>query len=157
MLNTLERIELTLRTYTGGYLRYEGDNYAGGNPWVIANLWMAEYCLEAGNKNDRILERESRKVDNVRLNIVMFNLAYPKAIEDVVNTPNDIMEQHYDTSLILEIYDDEEKKLYTFYDLLYSTNKSLDNATIEYNKLHEIIFSSDNAKDLLNSIVELTK
>lgn len=50
MLNTLEKIELTLRTYTGGYLRYEGDNYAGGNPWVIANLWMAEYCLEAGNK-----------------------------------------------------------------------------------------------------------
>ena len=87
----------------------------------------------------------------------MFNLAYPKAIEDAVNTPNDIMEQHYDTSLILEIYDDKEKKLYTFYDLLYSTNKSLDNATIEYNKLHEIIFSSDNAKDLLNSIVELTK
>ena len=54
------------------------------------------------NKNDRILERESRTVDNVRLNIVMFNLAYPKAIEDVVNTPNDIMEQHYDTSLILK-------------------------------------------------------
>ena len=76
------------------------------------------------NKNDRILERESRTVDNVRLNIVMFNLAYPKAIEDVVNTPNDIMEQHYDTSLILEIYDDKEKKLYTFYYLLYSTNKS---------------------------------
>ena len=69
------------------------------------------------NKNDRILERESRTVDNVRLNIVMFNLAYPKAIEDVVNTPNDIMEQHYDTSLILEIYDDKEKKFYTFYDL----------------------------------------
>lgn len=109
------------------------------------------------NKNDRILERESRKVDNVRLNIVMFNLAYPKAIEDAVNTPNDIMEQHYDTSLILEIYDGEEKKLYTFYDLLYSTNKSLYNATIEYNKLHEMIFSSDNAEDLLNSIVELIK
>ena len=109
------------------------------------------------NKNDRILKRESRTVDNVRLNIVMFNLAYPKAIEDAVNTPNDIMEQHYDTSLILEIYDDEEKKLYTFYDLLYSTNKSLYNATIEYNKLHEMIFSSDNAEDLLNSIVELTK
>ena len=50
-----------------------------------------------------------------------------------------------------------EKKLYTFYDLLYSTNKSLDSATLEYDKLHEIIFSSDNAEDLLNSIVELTK
>ena len=50
VLNTIERIELTLRTYTGGYLRYEGDNYAGGNPWVIANLWMADYYLSAGNK-----------------------------------------------------------------------------------------------------------
>lgn len=109
------------------------------------------------NKNDRILERKSRIVDNIRLNIVMFNLAYPKAIEDAVNTPNDIMEQHYDTSLILEIYDDKEKKLYTFYDLLYSTNKSLDNAALEYNKLYEIIFSFDKAEELLNSIVELTK
>lgn len=50
ILNTIERIELTLRTYTGGYLRYEGDNYVGGNPWVIANLWMAKYYLSAGNK-----------------------------------------------------------------------------------------------------------
>lgn len=50
ILNTIERIELTLRTYTGGYLRYEGDSYAGGNPWVIANLWMADYYLSAGNK-----------------------------------------------------------------------------------------------------------
>ena len=51
ILNTIEKIELTLRTYTGGYLRYEGDNYVGGNPWVIANLWMAKYYLEAGNNN----------------------------------------------------------------------------------------------------------
>lgn len=50
VLNTIERIELTLRTYTGGYLRYEGDSYAGGNPWVIANLWMAGYYIEVGNK-----------------------------------------------------------------------------------------------------------
>lgn len=50
ILNTIEKIDLSIRTYTGGYLRYEGDNYAGGNPWVIANLWMAEYYLEAGNK-----------------------------------------------------------------------------------------------------------
>ena len=49
--NTVERINMTLRTYTGGYLRYEGDNYIGGNPWVIANLWLAEYYLKAGIKN----------------------------------------------------------------------------------------------------------
>ena len=50
ILNTVERINMTLRTYTGGYLRYEGDNYIGGNPWVIANLWLAEYYLSAGSK-----------------------------------------------------------------------------------------------------------
>ncbi len=49
--NTVERINMTLRTYTGGYLRYEGDNYMGGNPWVISNLWLAEYYLAAGMKN----------------------------------------------------------------------------------------------------------
>ena len=47
--NTVERMNLTIRTYTGGYLRYEGDNYAGGNPWVIANLWMAEYYIKDKN------------------------------------------------------------------------------------------------------------
>ena len=49
VLNTLERMDLSIRTYTGGYLRYEGDNYVGGNPWVISSLWMAKYYLEAGN------------------------------------------------------------------------------------------------------------
>ena len=41
---------MTLRTYTGGYLRYENDNYCGGNPWVISNLWMANYYLDKGEK-----------------------------------------------------------------------------------------------------------
>ena len=50
-LTTLERMNMTLRTYTGGYIRYEGDTYNGGyNPWVIANLWMANYYLDAGDK-----------------------------------------------------------------------------------------------------------
>ncbi len=44
VLNTVERINMTLRTYTGGYLRFEGDNYRGGkDPWPIATLWMAMY------------------------------------------------------------------------------------------------------------------
>lgn len=42
--NTVEQINLTLRTYTGGYLRFEGDSYMGGrNPWPIATLWMYLY------------------------------------------------------------------------------------------------------------------
>lgn len=47
MLNTVERIDMTLRTYTGGYVRYENDGYIGGyNPWPIATLWMALYAIE---------------------------------------------------------------------------------------------------------------
>ena len=45
--NTVEKINMTLRTYTGGYLRFEQDNYMGGkNPWPIATLWMAMYYKE---------------------------------------------------------------------------------------------------------------
>ena len=50
IMNTIEKIHLTLRTYTGGYLRYEGDNYKGGNPWIISNLWLANYYLDLGEK-----------------------------------------------------------------------------------------------------------
>ena len=48
--NTIERINLSLRTYTGGYQRFEHDHYRNGNPWPIANLWMTLYYLEAGQK-----------------------------------------------------------------------------------------------------------
>lgn len=47
--NTIERIDLNLRTYTGGYLRFEDDHYTGNRPWVIATLWMALYHIEAKN------------------------------------------------------------------------------------------------------------
>lgn len=48
--NTVENINLNLRTYTGGYQRFEQDNYMNGNPWPIANLWMTLYYLESGEK-----------------------------------------------------------------------------------------------------------
>ena len=48
--NTIEKIDLNLRTYTGGYLRFENDNYIGGNnPWPIATLWMSLYNMEIKN------------------------------------------------------------------------------------------------------------
>lgn len=48
VLNTIEKINMTLRTYTGGYLRYENDNYCEGKyPWTIATLWMAMYYQKA--------------------------------------------------------------------------------------------------------------
>lgn len=48
--NTVENINLSLRTYTGGYQRFENDHYMNGNPWPIANLWMTLYYLEKGEK-----------------------------------------------------------------------------------------------------------
>ena len=48
--NTIERINMSLRTYTGGYKRFENDHYMNGNPWPIANLWMTLYYLEKGEK-----------------------------------------------------------------------------------------------------------
>ena len=48
--NTVERINMSLRTYTGGYQRFEKDHYMNGNPWPIANLWMTLYYLETGEK-----------------------------------------------------------------------------------------------------------
>ena len=50
ILNTIENINLTIRTYTGGYQRYEHDGYRGGAPWPISNLWMTLYYLEIGEK-----------------------------------------------------------------------------------------------------------
>lgn len=50
VINTVERINLSLRTYTGGYQRFEQDHYRNGNPWPIANLWMTLYYLETGEK-----------------------------------------------------------------------------------------------------------
>lgn len=51
VLNTVEKMNLTLRTYTGGYLRFEEDSYRGGkNPWPIATLWMAMYYQKTGEK-----------------------------------------------------------------------------------------------------------
>ena len=50
VLNTVENINLTLRTYTGGYQRFEYDHYRSGAPWPIANLWMTLYYLENGEK-----------------------------------------------------------------------------------------------------------
>jgi len=52
VVNTVERINLSLRTYTGGYQRYELDHYMNGNPWVLSNLWMTLYYLEKGEKKN---------------------------------------------------------------------------------------------------------
>ncbi len=46
MDGTLEVLEQVLACPAGGLKRYENDNYAGGNPWLIAALWTALYHIE---------------------------------------------------------------------------------------------------------------
>ena len=54
VINTVEKINMTLRTYTGGYLRFEGDHYREGkSPWSISTLWMAMYYDEIGEKEKK--------------------------------------------------------------------------------------------------------
>ncbi|KAI9037790.1 uncharacterized protein KD926_011579 [Aspergillus affinis] len=36
----------------GGYCRYEGDSYDGGNPWPLATLWLAIYKGAQGNLSE---------------------------------------------------------------------------------------------------------
>lgn len=50
VVNTVEKINMTLKTFKDGYLRFEGDHYMNGDkPWVITTLWMALYYIKAGN------------------------------------------------------------------------------------------------------------
>ena len=48
--NTVERINMSLRTYTGGFKRFEFDHYMNSNPWPIANMWLTLYYLSCGEK-----------------------------------------------------------------------------------------------------------
>ncbi|HHT27292.1 MAG TPA: glycoside hydrolase family 15, partial [Firmicutes bacterium] len=34
----------------GGVVRYSGDHYRGGNPWIICTLWLAQYYIQLGDR-----------------------------------------------------------------------------------------------------------
>ena len=50
--NTVDQINLTLRTHHGAYLRFQNDSYINGNlPWIISTSWMALYYNLIGDKD----------------------------------------------------------------------------------------------------------
>ena len=49
MRATADAVERELARPDGGLLRYEGDTYAGGNPWVLAALWLGLYRRQVGD------------------------------------------------------------------------------------------------------------
>ncbi|MFZ5648013.1 MAG: glycoside hydrolase family 15 protein [Bacillota bacterium] len=51
MQSAADSIVKTLSNSTvGGIHRYQGDSYAGGNPWVLITLWMSIYQSLRGNR-----------------------------------------------------------------------------------------------------------
>ncbi|MCQ2560060.1 MAG: hypothetical protein MJ157_05050, partial [Clostridia bacterium] len=42
--------EHLLNAQTGGLHRYQWDQYAGGNPWVVSTLWLALVHIRQGNR-----------------------------------------------------------------------------------------------------------
>ncbi len=50
MRATVEAIERQLLTPSGGIRRYTGDQYAGGNAWVLATLWLGLYYRQVGEE-----------------------------------------------------------------------------------------------------------
>ena len=49
MAATIDAVRDRLQTRDGGLLRYEGDDYIGGNPWVLARLWLGLASREPGD------------------------------------------------------------------------------------------------------------
>jgi glucoamylase len=49
MRATAAAVEQALGRPGGGILRYQGDTYAGGNPWVLAALWLGLYRRQVGD------------------------------------------------------------------------------------------------------------
>jgi GH15 family glucan-1,4-alpha-glucosidase len=49
MRATIEAVERELRQLDGGVLRHAGDDYAGGNPWLISTLWLGLAERQAGD------------------------------------------------------------------------------------------------------------
>jgi glucoamylase len=49
MRATAVAVERTLGRPGGGIIRYDGDTYAGGNPWVLAALWLGLYRRQIGD------------------------------------------------------------------------------------------------------------
>ena len=49
MRATADAVEQTLGRRGGGLLRYDGDAYVGGNPWVLAALWLGLYRRQIGD------------------------------------------------------------------------------------------------------------
>ena len=49
MTRTADAIESRLLSpVVGGIKRYEDDRYAGGNPWILTTLWLAQYRASVG-------------------------------------------------------------------------------------------------------------
>src|SRR5690606_24384893 len=58
MQRTIERVRTELSTPSGGILRYRGDTYYGGNPWLLLTAWLGWHDRIGGNETGYVVARE---------------------------------------------------------------------------------------------------
>lgn len=58
MIATADAVDRHLKHTVGGIGRYEGDAYIGGNPWVLATLWLALFRLLQGRDDEAMAHFE---------------------------------------------------------------------------------------------------
>lgn len=52
MRATAEAIAEQLISPVGGICRYRGDQYCGGNPWILCTLWLALQYMDSGQEEE---------------------------------------------------------------------------------------------------------
>ena len=67
MQKTVTLIEEKLKLDNGGYLRYENDQYIGGNAWIISSLWLALYYINCNQKEkaEKLFDWVTEHADNL--------------------------------------------------------------------------------------------
>lgn len=67
IVDTVKKIERDLKLPNGGYMRYQWDNYVGGNAWIISSLWLAMFYIEANEieKAKELFDWVTNHADNL--------------------------------------------------------------------------------------------
>jgi GH15 family glucan-1,4-alpha-glucosidase len=52
-----EKLALNINEYNG-IKRYENDNYIGGNPWIVATLWLSKSILTLATSINKKTEQQ---------------------------------------------------------------------------------------------------
>ena len=117
-----------------------------------------EFCKISGYSYDELIGQNHNivrhpDVPNSNFETLWETILAKKSFKATVKNLSKDKKTVYLNTTITPILDKDENKLYTFYDLLYSTCNTLNDANNNYDKLYSIIYASDNEEDIINTII----